>query len=285
MHRWQRRFKHHQNSTRRPPEREKERKGVGEKKREILGCPAEGGPRRVPEGWGPPRRVGGGPEGWGPRNLALFFFPRPPLFSFFLPLLGSWNFGGVIEGRDPQMCAFGVLGLSCETPAPKQIEKNAKRKKLKSKYCPNKKNLSLFLIHLSLLLNYFYYFRFFRFLCDVLGFWSFKNFCIPKKVSVSPKNVYPKKVFCVQKKFFCISQKNLSQNKHHLHGTLHLKKTFLYSQKSGTHVHYTDTDLCTLAMFLPCCLSFLSLSTGKRRSIEQYTVHSRCTQHLDRNRP
>ena len=25
--------------------------------------------------------------------------------------------GGVIEGRDPQMCTFGVLGLSCEAPA------------------------------------------------------------------------------------------------------------------------------------------------------------------------
>ena len=58
----------------------------------------------------------GGPKGGGGGEISRFFFPRPPLFSFFLPLLGvvSWNIGGVIEGRDPQMCTFGVLGLSCE---------------------------------------------------------------------------------------------------------------------------------------------------------------------------
>ena len=42
----------------------------------------------------------------GPRKISLFFFPLPPLFSFL-----SWGsfrgiFGGVIEGRDPQMCSF-----------------------------------------------------------------------------------------------------------------------------------------------------------------------------------
>ena len=43
----------------------------------------------------------------------------PPEISFFLLSLGvfSLNFGGVFEGRDPQMCTFGFLGLSCETPA------------------------------------------------------------------------------------------------------------------------------------------------------------------------
>ena len=53
-----------------------------------------------------------GPPSAGPPKISLFFFPRPPLFSFFLPLLGvvSWNFGGVIEGRDPQMCTFGLSG-------------------------------------------------------------------------------------------------------------------------------------------------------------------------------
>ena len=58
----------------------------------------------------------GGPEGWGAQNFALFSLA---LFSFFLPLLGvvSWNFGGVIEGQDNQMCTFGLLGLSCEAPA------------------------------------------------------------------------------------------------------------------------------------------------------------------------
>ena len=42
------------------------------------------------------------------QNFALFV-PRPPQFSFFLPLLGvlSLNFGGVFEGRDLEMCTFG----------------------------------------------------------------------------------------------------------------------------------------------------------------------------------
>ena len=98
--------------------------GVPKPKPGKSGAPKGGDP----EGWGPkPRKSGppkggalkgGGPEGWEAQNFVLFF-PRPPLFSFFLPLLGvvSWNFGGVIEGRDPQMCTFGVLGLSCEAPA------------------------------------------------------------------------------------------------------------------------------------------------------------------------
>ena len=60
----------------------------------------------------------GPPSAGQPQNFVLFFH-LPPQFSFFLPLLGvlSWNFGGVIEGRDPQMCTFGFLGLSCEAPA------------------------------------------------------------------------------------------------------------------------------------------------------------------------
>ena len=45
------------------------------------------------------------------QNFALFF-SRPPLFSFFLPLLGvlSCDFGGVIENRGPPMCTFGLSG-------------------------------------------------------------------------------------------------------------------------------------------------------------------------------
>ena len=56
--------------------------------------------------WGPeglePRRVGGLKVGGG-QNFELFF-PLPPQFSFFLSV-------------GPEMCTFGVLGLSCETPA------------------------------------------------------------------------------------------------------------------------------------------------------------------------
>ena len=39
-------------------------------------------------------------------------------FHYVFPLLGvpSWNFG-VFEAPGPQMCTFGVLGLSCEAPA------------------------------------------------------------------------------------------------------------------------------------------------------------------------
>ena len=45
------------------------------------------------------------------------FFPSPATI-FILFSLSCWsfalNFGGVFEDRDPQMCTFGVLGLSCE---------------------------------------------------------------------------------------------------------------------------------------------------------------------------
>ena len=79
------------------------------------------------EGWGPGGWEGpeGGPRRVGPRraqNFALFF-PSPALiFVLFLSLgVFSWNFGGVFEGRDPLMCTFGVLGLSCEIPACKKL--------------------------------------------------------------------------------------------------------------------------------------------------------------------
>ena len=65
VHNWHRRFKHHPNSTRRPPERERAKMEAGERKKgEILGGPAEGGP----EGWCP---EGWAPEGWGPGLLEV----------------------------------------------------------------------------------------------------------------------------------------------------------------------------------------------------------------------
>ena len=52
------------------------------------------------------------------QNLAFFSLSRSH-FVLFLSLSGCLHveFGGVFEGRDPLMYTFGVLGLSCETPA------------------------------------------------------------------------------------------------------------------------------------------------------------------------
>ena len=84
----------------------------------------KGGPQTqkngAPRGWGP---EGLGPEGWGPEGLEgpkfrAFFF-LPPQCFFFLSSLGCLlvEFWWCLKRRDPQMCPFGVLGLSCETPA------------------------------------------------------------------------------------------------------------------------------------------------------------------------
>ena len=61
---------------------------------------------------------GGGPEGWRAQNFAFFSLSRRNFISCLsLSLLGvlSLNFGGVFEGRDPQM-HVRALGLSGETP-------------------------------------------------------------------------------------------------------------------------------------------------------------------------
>ena len=73
------------------------------------GAPKGGGPGGQ-EGWGP---EGWRPEGWRPEISRFFFSLSRHSFHSSLPLLGvlSWNFGG------PEMCTFGVLGLSCEAPA------------------------------------------------------------------------------------------------------------------------------------------------------------------------
>ena len=48
-----------------------------------------------------------------------FFFHLPPQFSFFLLSLGGpfVEFWWCLKRRGPEMCASGVLGLSCEAPA------------------------------------------------------------------------------------------------------------------------------------------------------------------------
>ena len=77
-----------------------------------------GVPRRVPEGWCPerwPRKVGG-PKGGVPKFSRFFSLSRH-YFHSFLPLLLVVEFWWCDSSRDPQMCTFGVLGLSCEAPA------------------------------------------------------------------------------------------------------------------------------------------------------------------------
>ena len=91
--------------------------------------PKGGGPKGGgPKGGG--RRVGA--EGWGSK-ISRFFFPLSPPDHFILSVslcgVFSWNFGGVFEsGGIALMCAFGVLGLSCEAPAaPKPGEREEER--------------------------------------------------------------------------------------------------------------------------------------------------------------
>ena len=88
----------------------------------------------APKGWGPEgvgQRRGGaakgwGPEGWGAQNFALFF-PSPATI-FTLSSLAWGSSRGIVvvfEAPGPRMCTFGVLGLSCQTPAaPKQPSKH-----------------------------------------------------------------------------------------------------------------------------------------------------------------
>ena len=87
-------------------------------------APEGWGPRRVgaPKGGGPkPRRVGHRKVGHrrvgGPKFRA--FFPLPATI-FFLSSLSWGSFRGILVGflkrRGPEMCTFGVLGLSCASP-------------------------------------------------------------------------------------------------------------------------------------------------------------------------
>ena len=57
--------------------------------------------------WGQPK--GGATKGGGPKFCAFFALSRS-IFALFCLSLGvfSLNFGGVLEGRDPQMCTFGA---------------------------------------------------------------------------------------------------------------------------------------------------------------------------------
>ena len=78
-----------------------------------VGAPKGGGPN--PEQVGAPK--GGAPKGGGPK-FRVFFFPLPPQNLFFSSSLGVFfvEFGWCLKHRGPQMCTFGVLGLSCASP-------------------------------------------------------------------------------------------------------------------------------------------------------------------------
>ena len=63
------------------------------------------------------------PPSPGPPKISLFFFsPAGNFFlSFFLSLgVLSLNFGGVFEGRNPEMCTFGLSGCRVEPRRPHQ---------------------------------------------------------------------------------------------------------------------------------------------------------------------
>ena len=70
--------------------------------------PSPGPPSPGPPSPGPPPDS---PPPDRPKFRAFFSISRHNVLSFF-PLLGvfTWNFGGVFEGRGPQMCTFGLSG-------------------------------------------------------------------------------------------------------------------------------------------------------------------------------
>ena len=51
------------------------------------------------------------------------FFPPPLHFRSYCLSLGvfSWNFGGVFESRDPQMCTFGICRVNPRRPPKRRI--------------------------------------------------------------------------------------------------------------------------------------------------------------------
>ena len=82
--------------------------------------PISDGPFRwtPPSGESPPPPDNPPPDNPPPDrpNFRSFFSLLPPQFSFFFLSLGvlAWNFG--VKRRGPEMCTFGVLGLSCASP-------------------------------------------------------------------------------------------------------------------------------------------------------------------------
>ena len=60
---------------------------------------------------------GGAPNVGGPKFRVFFSLSRHSFLFFFHSLLGFLvEFWWCLKRRDPQMCTFGVLGLSCASP-------------------------------------------------------------------------------------------------------------------------------------------------------------------------
>ena len=73
-----------------------------------------------PASAGPPPPLD--PPSAGPPKFSLFFFPFPPPFRSFCVSLGvfSWNFGGVLKRKCPEMCTFGLSGCRVKPRRPHQ---------------------------------------------------------------------------------------------------------------------------------------------------------------------
>ena len=86
------------------------------------GQPSDGQPSAGQPSAGQPSagQPSAGQPSAGPPKISLFFSPPPVRHNFHssFSLLGvlSLHFVGVFEGRNPEMCTFGVLGLSCASP-------------------------------------------------------------------------------------------------------------------------------------------------------------------------
>ena len=69
-----------------------------------------------------PRPPSATPPSAGPPKISLFFPSRHNFHSFFLSWGGPFvEFWWCLKRWGPEMCTFGVLGLSCEAPAAPQI--------------------------------------------------------------------------------------------------------------------------------------------------------------------
>ena len=82
------------------------------------GGPKGGGPKGGgPKGVGPKPRKGGGPKGGEPKISRFFFLFSASIFILFVSLgIFSWNFGGVLVGRDLKCACFRPQAVLWKTP-------------------------------------------------------------------------------------------------------------------------------------------------------------------------